>query len=182
MAINMITNVAPTVTMAHTVVSTASLSPTHTSPTTTKSMLAIPGPVDSYFNILLSMRLISGLDKGLVIGILIAGAILFVLAMMSIVIFMVIVCLKQQQQAMPLTNGQLQQRMLKESESVTPHQLPSGDYEMLSPKLSNDAYIPNAQQASIETEENVAYNFNPDRENEDYYSNDQYDYEEISDY
>ena len=135
------------------------------------------------------MRLVSGLDKGLVIGILIAGAILFVLAMMSIVIFTAIVCLKQQEQAMPLTSGQLQQEMLKESESVAPHhgQLPSEDHEMLSPELtlkSNDAcHIPNAQQqVSIEIEENVAYNFNPGTENEDYYSNNQYDYEEISDY
>ena len=134
------------------------------------------------------MHLVSGLDKGLAIGILIAGAILFVLAMMSIVIFTAIVCLKQQQQAMPLTNGQLQQAMLKESESVAPHhgQLPSEDYEISSLELtlkSNDAYIPNAQQqVSIKTEENVAYNFNPDTENEHYYSNDQYDYEEISDY
>ena len=130
------------------------------------------------------MHLISGLNKGLVIGILIAGAILFVLVMMSIVIFMVIVCLKQHQQAMPLTNGQLQQRMMKESESVAPHQPPSEDYEISSLELtlkSNGAYIPNAQQqVLIETEENVAY-FNP-TDNEDYYSNDQYDYEEISDY
>ena len=128
------------------------------------------------------MRLVSGLDKGLVIGILIAGVILFVLAMMSVIIFfMVIICLKQHQQAMPLTNGQLQQRRMKEGKSVTPHhgcKLPSEDYEISSLELtllSNDAYIPNAQQqVSIETEENVAYNFNPATENEDYYSNDQY--------
>ena len=89
---------------------------------------------------------------------------------------------------MPLTNGQLQQEMLKESKSVAPHQLPSEDHEISSLELtlkSSDAYIniPNAQQqVSIETEENVAYNFNPGTENEDYYSNNQYDYEEISDY
>jgi hypothetical protein len=50
---------------------------------------------------------------------------------------------------------------------------------------NNDAYIPiNAQQqVSIETEENVAYHFNPtENELEHYYSNDQYDYEEIEDY
>ena len=75
--------------------------------------------------------------------------------------------------------------MMKESKSVTPHQLPSEDYEISPLELtlkSNDAYVPNAQQVSIETEENVAYNFNTGTENEDYYSNNQYDYEEISDY
>ena len=75
--------------------------------------------------------------------------------------------------------------MMKESKSVTPHQLSSEDYEISSLELtlkSNDAYITNAQQVSIETEENVAYNLNTGTENEDYYSNDQYDYEQISDY
>ena len=57
------------------------------SPTTTKSMLAIPGPVDI---LIFCRQCISGLDKGLVIGILIAGVILFILAMISVVIFMAI--------------------------------------------------------------------------------------------
>ena len=80
---------------------------------------------------------------------------------------------------MPTTNG-LQQEMLKGSDSVTPHQLQSEDYELLSEMKSKDAYIPNIQQVMIETEDNVAY-FNP-TESEQYYSNDQCDYEEIEDY
>jgi hypothetical protein len=116
---------------------------------------------------------------------LIAGATLFILTMMSVIIFLVIVCLKPKQ-AMPVTNDPLQQEVMKEGDSVTPHhgQLQSEDYEILSDLKSNDAYIPiNAQQqVSIETEENVAYDFNPtENELEHYYSNDQYDYE-IEDY
>ena len=80
---------------------------------------------------------------------------------------------------MPTSNG-LQQEMLKESDSVTPHQLQLEDYEILSEMKSNGAYIPNTQQVIIETEENIAY-YNP-TENEHYYSNDQCDYEEIQDY
>jgi hypothetical protein len=131
------------------------------------------------------VSLISGLDKGLVIGSLIAGGILFILATISVVIFLAVVCLKSKQ-AMPVANGPLQQEVMKEGDSVTPlhGQLQSEDYEILSELKSNDAYIPiNAQQqVSIETEENVAYDFNPtENELEHYYSNDQYDYE-IEDY
>ena len=73
------------------------------------------------------------------------------------------------------TNG-LQQEMLK----VTSHQLQLEDHEILSDMKINGAYLPNAQQVLIETKDNVAY-FNH-TENEHYYSNDQYDYEEIQDY
>jgi hypothetical protein len=132
------------------------------------------------------MLLVSGLDKGLVIGSLIAGAVLFILAMISVTIFLAVVCLKLKQ-AMPVTNDPLQQEMMKEGDSITPHhgQLQSEDYEILSELKSNDAYIPinGQQQVSIETEENVVYHFNPtENELEHYYSNDQYDYEEIEDY
>ena len=86
---------------------------------------------------------------------------------------------------MPLTQ-MISYNRKKASQQLHTSQLPSKDYEISSLELtlkSNDAYIPNAQQqVSIETEENVAYNLNTGTENEDYYSNDQYDYEQISDY
>ena len=127
------------------------------------------------------MSLVSGLDNGLVIGILIAGGTLFILAMMSIVIFVAIVCLKQKQ-VMPSVSNDLQQETLKERESAAPHQIQSEDYEILSELKSNSAYIPSyTQQVLIETKENVAYHCSP-IENQHYYSNDQYDYEEIQDF
>ena len=127
------------------------------------------------------MLFVSGLDKGLVIGTLIAGATMFILTMMSIIVFMAIICLKQKQEMpQPMTNGLQQHEMMKESDLVTLHQLQSGDYEILSDSdselKSNSA---DAQLAMNETEENVAYHFTPIK-NKDYYSNDsEYDYEEI---
>ena len=55
---------------------------------------------------------------------------MFILAMMFIIIFMVIVCLKQKQEMpQPMTNGLQQQEMMKESDLVTTHQqLQSEDY------------------------------------------------------
>ena len=103
---------------------------------------------------------------------------MFILAVISIIIFLAIFCSKWKQ-AMPATSG-LQQEMLKENDSVTPHQLQLEDYEVLLEMKSNVAYIPNAQQVLIETEDNVAH-YIP-IENEYYYSNDQCDYEEIQDY
>ncbi len=102
----------------------------------------------------------------------IAGATMLILAVMSVVIVIAILRLKQN----PTSNG-LQQEVLKDSESVTPEQLEFEDYEMLSEMKNNGAYIPNSQQLLIETEDNVAY-YSP-RGNEHYYSNDQYDYEDI---
>ena len=79
-----------------------------------------------------------------------------------------------------MTNGLQQHEMMKESDLVTPYQLQSEDYEILSDSdselKSNSA---DARLAMIETEENVAYHFTP-IENKHCYSNDpEYDYEEI---
>ena len=106
---------------------------------------------------------------------------MFILAMMSVIVFMAIVCLKQKQEMpRPMTNGLQQQEMMKESDLVTLHHLQSGDYKILSDsdsELKSDSA--DAQLAMIETEGNVAYHFTP-IENKDYYSNDpEYDYEEI---
>ena len=106
---------------------------------------------------------------------------MFILAMMSVIIFMAIVCLKQKQEMpRPMTNGLQQQGMMKESDLVTTHQLQSEDYEILSKSdsgLKSDSA--DVQLAMIETDENVAYHFTPIK-NKEYYSNDpEYDYEEI---
>ena len=97
---------------------------------------------------------------------------MFILAIMSVIIVVTILCLKPD----PMSNG-LQQEVLEASDSVTPQQLELEDYETMSEMKSNGAYIPNSQQVQIVTEDNVAY-YNP-KGNEQCYSNDQCDYEEI---